>query len=516
MYRLILLVFIQMLFPIDYNQHDVSSNNKNIKFSNSYNDLSDEIILENTIDLDDYIVGPGDVFLFNMISSDGMHNFELEISPLGDVLIPNVGVIYLDQLLLSEAFNKIKLECSKKYSNVKINLTLNKIKKFKVQMIGPIQNSGFFIANPFTTVLSLYNEMIDNDDNKENISIRNIKIYREDKIILVDLLKYSMTGDKEYNPYVKRGDIIEFSIKDRFVFISGGVKTEGNIEYVENENLFDLIHLVGGLSEDADSNYINITSYLDNINKINMTINNISDTKDYILKPNDYINVRKIKEYRRTDFINIDGEVNFPGKYVFDNNMSIGDVINLAGGLTKKADSDMISITNQLINGNPDYELERILLIDPSDRTSSEKSYIKSRKKIIKGLIVSEDKDLTKLIYDYKIEKGDEIFIPLKLNFIEIIGAVKFPGRYPYNPEFSISDYIKESGGKTKNANGKIFVIDNMSNQKTKARLNKSLNNGDILFVEQKEDFDPFTRFKDVMLILGQAAALYAVINTTK
>ena len=28
---------------------------------------------------------------------------------------------------------------------------------------------------------------------------------------------------------------------------------------------------------------------------------------DYILKPNDYINVRKIKEYRRTDFVYIDG-----------------------------------------------------------------------------------------------------------------------------------------------------------------------------------------------------------------
>ena len=55
-----------------------------------------------------------------------------------------------------------------------------------------------------------------------------------------------------------------------------------------------------------------------------------------------------------------------------------------------------------------------------------------------------------------------------------------------------------------------------MSNQKIKAHLNKNLNNGDILFVEQKEDFDPFTRFKDIMLILGQTAALYAVINTTK
>ena len=90
MYRQILLVFIQVLFSIDYNRPDVSLENKNIKFSNSYNDLSHEIILENTIDVDDYIVGPGDVFLFNMISSDGMHNLELEISPLGDVLIPNI------------------------------------------------------------------------------------------------------------------------------------------------------------------------------------------------------------------------------------------------------------------------------------------------------------------------------------------------------------------------------------------------------------------------------------------
>ena len=517
MYCISLLIFFQFLFSIDYNQSEnLLDSESNINISNPYKYMADEITLEHTINPDEYIVGPGDVFLFNMISSDGIHTFQLKISPIGDVLIPNVGVIYLDKLFLSEAFSKIKLECSKKYNNAKINLTLDKIKKFKVQIIGPIKNAGFIIANPFTRVSSLFYETVYNDDNKDQISIRNIKLYRDDKIIAIDLLKYSMTGNEDYNPYVRRGDVIECNIKDKFIFISGGVKIDDDIEYVQNETLFDFIQLAGGFSEDSDSNYIQITSYLDNINQSYTIINNVVDAKRYIVKANDYIHVRRIKEYKRTNFIYIDGEINFPGKYVFNDNMSIRDVINSSGGLTSKADSNMISVTNQLINGNPDYELDRILLIAPSDRTSSEKSYIKSRKKIVKGLIVSEDATLTDLIYDYKLEKGDKIFIPLKLNFIEVIGAVKFPGRYPYNSKFSVSDYIKESGGKTKNANRKVFIIDNMSNQKVKAHLNKNLNNGDILFIEQKEDFDPFTRFKDIMLILGQTAALYAVINTTK
>ena len=91
---------------------------------NSVKTQLDDISLEETINPDIYTVGPGDTFLFNMISSDGMLTANITISPLGTVLIPNVGDIFIDKLTITEAFNTIKTKCLNTYSNAQINLTL--------------------------------------------------------------------------------------------------------------------------------------------------------------------------------------------------------------------------------------------------------------------------------------------------------------------------------------------------------------------------------------------------------
>ena len=60
------------------------------------------------------------------------------------------------------------------------------------------------------------------------------------------------------------------------------------------------------------------------------------------------------------------------------------------------------------------------------------------------------------------------------------------------------------------------YIIDNASNQKNRVKNKDKLNNGDILFIESKEDFSPYNRFKEAMIIIGQAASLYAVIMLNK
>ena len=68
--------------------------------------LNESLYLEETINPDAYIVGPGDEFAFNMISSDGSIILPLIISPIGEVLIPNIGNINVDNMILEDAINK--------------------------------------------------------------------------------------------------------------------------------------------------------------------------------------------------------------------------------------------------------------------------------------------------------------------------------------------------------------------------------------------------------------------------
>ena len=67
---------------------------KSMKSNNNFNTY-DYDVLDGFIDEDNYIIGPGDVFLFNMITTNGVVNLELLVSPSGDVLIPVIGKVNL-------------------------------------------------------------------------------------------------------------------------------------------------------------------------------------------------------------------------------------------------------------------------------------------------------------------------------------------------------------------------------------------------------------------------------------
>ena len=47
---------------------------------------------------------------------------------------------------------------------------------------------------------------------------------------------------------------------------------------------------------------------------------------------------------------------------------------------------------------------------------------------------------MTSKLLNYDLNVNDRIHVPLLINFIENLGAVKNPGRYPYIEEYNISD----------------------------------------------------------------------------
>ena len=55
-------------------------------------------LMDTPIDKNQYIVGPGDQFQVNIISSSEVSTFKLVVSPSGEILIPSGGVIYVFNL----------------------------------------------------------------------------------------------------------------------------------------------------------------------------------------------------------------------------------------------------------------------------------------------------------------------------------------------------------------------------------------------------------------------------------
>ena len=129
------IIYYYFLLSVFFVSNVIIGNNEDAVLGNKYYNNLDPIelpyVLEKPINPKEYKVGPGDQFLLHMIYPSGIINTKISISPLGDLLIPQVGIVDLNNMYLDSAIDAIKDKCVKKYKNADINLTLSKIKQFK-------------------------------------------------------------------------------------------------------------------------------------------------------------------------------------------------------------------------------------------------------------------------------------------------------------------------------------------------------------------------------------------------
>ncbi len=482
-----------------------------------YHNFNSEI-LEETIDPSIYLVGPGDQFVFNMLSADGMVNLNLVVTPTGEILIPAVGKVNVDGKSLNQTITTITEQCHLRYSNATVHVALTKIRKFRILIKGPIDNPGYKIVSPLMRISDIYNTVNYANNNNTNdeklVSIRNITLWRQELPIYVDLVKFYIFGDKALNPQLKQGDIVEFGLQENYIGIYGGVKISGKYELVTGESLFDIIQISGGFTKNADVNRIEITRFINDIDKINLEINSIEEAYKFILQDEDHINIRIKNDYKRQDLVKVTGEVNYPGTYSIEPNVTtIGELISRCGGLSSKGDVSKILINNMAISRLPDIELERITLIPEEYRSEEEKAYIKARARTPKGIMSSSDMKFTNEILSFTLNRNDEVFIPEILEYIEILGAVIHPGRYPFYRNYSVDSYLKLAGGLTETATRDKYLVKHSTGQRIPLNNKLLIENGDVLFIAERVEYSKWDRFKEIMAVSGQAAALIVVIQ---
>ena len=101
------------------------------------------------------------------------------------------------------------------------------------------------------------------------------------------------------------------------------------------------------------------------------------------------------------------------------------------------------------------------------------------------------------------LTNDDVIFVKKYYPYIEVIGAVQSPGRYPFTSNQRPKDYIKLAGGTTDNASRKRFIIKSTTGQRIKVNRKLDLQYGDIVFVPEKKernDMETFTMFYQALL----------------
>jgi len=219
-----ILFLISVIFPFNientqneyYDNNNPNGFNKKMTTSNKFGSQ----IIDQHIDESAYIIGSGDVFLFNMITTNGVITLDLTVSPSGDVLIPIVGKVNLLGKTLLDSYQIINDKCKEKYEDAYVYVNLIKLRQFKVLITGETTEAGMHIVTANSRVSDLFESIftfshIDTllsyhiQDYPKNIMInKDITLIRDDKEIPVNLFDYYFNGKKENNPIILEQDII--------------------------------------------------------------------------------------------------------------------------------------------------------------------------------------------------------------------------------------------------------------------------------------------------------------------
>lgn len=298
------------------------------------------------------------------------------------------------------------------------------------------------------------------------------------EIVNVDL-SAALSGDLNADLELKREDIITvYSILDfreeYKVTIDGEVKNPGVYEYFENLTLNDLVVQVGGLTgsaskrveiarmvksdviDDADPKRIELV-------ELEITAGNNEQIKNFVLKPFDVINIRRMAVYEKPEMVSVVGAVSYPGKYVLANKKeTVYNVVMRAGGLTSIANLDGMKIKRPIKQEQID-QLERIDLNLSKSDTLKEKLSKKLKEDLKYVTIPVNWEKIVKDKNHYSnvtLFPGDEIEVAIYNEGVKVTGNVLLTSEIPYRSGKGFKYYINSVGGvDSKGWKRKAYII---------------------------------------------------------
>lgn len=379
---------------------------------------------ENTATPENYRLGPGDEIIID-IWGENEASLRQEISPEGNIMVSQLGPVYLNGLTIKQASDRIKELFARKYSGVsgdnpdsQIRVTLGQIRTIQVNIMGEVQVPGTYRLSSFST---LFHALYRAGGVSGVGSLRNIQVIRDGKpLATIDVYQYLFEGKTSDDIRLQEGDVIIVPPYEIMANIDGNVKRPMLYEMKKGETLSALIEYAGGFTGDAYTKEVRLVRRTGRENEL---FNIDSDEyASYRLEDGDAVTVGAILD-RFANRVEVRGSVYRPGMYELgDKVKTVKELIARADGLKEDAFLNRV----QLFREREDLTLE-ILAID------------------LGGL-------MNGTLPDVELRRNDVLVIPSIHELEErgafvISGLVARPGIYPYAENTTLEDLIVQAGG---------------------------------------------------------------------
>lgn len=321
--------------------------------------------LEQAVNPDEYLVGPGDIFYVNT-AGEGYLPATIIVTPEGKIIIPSVGSLDVAGKTLTEVKRIILEQGNKKYKSDAVQASLVQIRNFRVHVLGEIEKPGTYMAQPIDRVSVMIERAggITGWADERKISIRHL----DGNYNTCDLFEFYNKGNLNGNIYVQSGDVIyvpPIKLSRKTVTIDGIMEKSGVYQILDGETVEDFLLRVDALNKKIIVSDIYLVRNAAEGNKRVVKTNlfggknNLPSNANLTLEDGDIIYAPSIKDY-----VYVAGAVQQPGSYPFFLGFLAIDYVGIAGGIIEMGRIEDIKIFREK---NQTFETGANVIIERGD-----------------------------------------------------------------------------------------------------------------------------------------------------
>ena len=380
-----------------------------------------------------YKVTAGDVYSLTFLAGNTPVAYTITVDSNYKVRVANLAILDAKNTTFIDLKKQVEAIVTRNYpmSGVQFNLITPGV--FSVVVKGEVNSTVNTTAWAMTRLSSIVNNV-----KNEYSSIRNVQITSSNGTTKTyDLFKAERFGDLSQDPFLRPDDIITISPIEKQVTISGAVKRPGTYELLEGEGLKELINYYGnGFTPLADPDSIELSRISNYKTGEAQNLSQKDIDNNFELLPYDYVSVLSFDDLKPS--------------------------VTLKGAVTKgETTTNAPYIINQGSSSSNIEPSESILIkFNKGENYGTfarkHRQYFNSDADLEKAFVIRNNEIIPINLYDVLynnsssdllVEANDILNIPSIQLLVNVIGAVKVPGHYPYIPGKDWSYYINMAGG---------------------------------------------------------------------
>jgi polysaccharide export outer membrane protein len=292
-----------------------------------------------------YLLGPGDVLKISVYNNPDL-TLETRVSEAGKISFPLIGEVAVGGFTSTNAEKKIAemLESGGYVKQPQINVLVVQFQSKMVSVLGSVYKPGRYPLERATNLVDLLALVGGTTQDGSDI----VTIINQSGKTQYDLHRIVFEGDGVQNIPLKGGEIIYVHARD--VAVMGQVNRPGKYAVSGGvRNVADFLSVAGGANP-AGSDTATVTTFRDGkINRFEVDIDTLFRTGDNSLNislmSGDSIYVP------RAPMVYIYGEVQRPGSFRIERNMSVIQVLAQGGGLTARGSQTNIQLHRRNAKG---------------------------------------------------------------------------------------------------------------------------------------------------------------------